>query len=152
MKKDDLIRRIVESRNALAGFWQNLAEEKIDVVVDLQSGWNVKTLIAHLTFWERVTLDCHAGRASAESLRDVDAINASLLFDTRSRTVSDVLSEFSESGKSIIEEINALGDEELLNASPWKDGKPLWEHLADDTFIHYEEHTPKLHRWIANLS
>ena len=99
MKKDDLIRRIVESRNALAELWQNVAEEKIDEVADLQSGWSVKTLIAHVTFWERATLDCRAGRASAESLRDVNAINARLLFDTRSRPVNEVLRNFSESGK-----------------------------------------------------
>ena len=48
-----------------------------------------------------------------------------------------------------MEDINRLTDGELLEAAPWGDGKTLWEHVVDDTVVHYEEHKSKLIEWCA---
>jgi|GEM_PF-5696713 len=151
MKKEGLVTRIIQSRSALAELWAGVPDQKLDLEMDHQSGWSIKALVAHLTFWERATLDCRSGRSSPASLKDVPGINSDLLVQARNRTANDVIRDFHESGKQIIDEINRLEDHELQQSSPWNDGKALWEHLADDTFVHYEEHEPKLRKWVETL-
>ena len=149
MKTADLLHQIVESRNGIAQLCKHLSQERLDAIADELTGWSIKTLIAHLTFWERATLYVRSGFASAQSLRNVPAINAELLSRTRSRSAKEVLQEFQNSGKRLIDEIKNFTDEELLKESPWGDGKTLSEHLLDDTVVHYEEHKGKLVKWLA---
>ena len=108
-------------------------------------------MLAHLSYWEHLTLDKLSGRITAASWGDVQATNEELLRKSRNRSVTDVLRGFFESGKRIIAEIERLTDEDLLRESPWGDGKQLWEHLADDTCVHYEQHLPALRSWARSL-
>ena len=106
-------------------------------------------MIAHLSFWERATLDCSAGMMKPGAFRDIAGINASLITKSQARSVDDVLREFQEARAQVKNEIRRFTEEQLQAPSPWNDGKPLWEHLADDTYVHYEEHESKLRKWIA---
>jgi hypothetical protein len=149
LQKEELIWRIVESRKGIAHLFESLSEEKMEAIADERTGWSIKALIAHLTFWEWATLNCRSGRTTTESLKDIPTINAELLSQTRSRSALEVVREFEDSGKKVMEEVSNFTDEELLGAAPWGDGKTLWEHLMDDTVVHYEEHRGKLISWVA---
>jgi hemerythrin superfamily protein len=146
LDKNEFIHRIVSARNKIEQLIENLPEEKLNEIKN-QSGWSIKTLIAHLTFWERATLDCHCGSASPESLKDVPAINAALVSRTNSRTSTEVVHEFHHHGAVLIEELHQFTDDQMTGPAPWKDDKQLWEHLADDTIVHYEEHEKTLRTW-----
>ena len=149
MQKKELVHQIIQSRNEIAQLFESLSEEKMEAIADARTGWSIKTLIAHLSFWEWATLNCRSGKATIDSLKDVPAINAELLSRTQSRTAEEVLHEFQNSGRKLIQEISNFTDDELLGPAPWGDGKALWEHLADDTVVHYEEHKRKLMQWLA---
>ena len=149
LQKAQLLHQITESRNAIAELLENLSNEKLDEIADQQTGWSIKTLVAHLTFWEFATLDCRCGRATTESLKDIPAINAELLTQTRSLSAEEVLHKFHHFEEKLIIEISNLTEGELLAPAPWPDRKPLWEHLLDDTVVHYEEHKIKLIQWCA---
>jgi hypothetical protein len=145
MTKEELIRRIRESRGRIEDLCAKATLQELEDRPDPQSDWTIKALIAHLTFWEHATLDVVAGLASADSLKNVHAINSGLLAKSSEQPVAEVLREFAKSGERLTQQIEALSDEELQEPAPWGDGIPLIEHLADDTYVHYQEHNKTLH-------
>lgn len=147
MTKQELLGRILEARAEVAMLCARFSLERLDQLPGPKPDWTAKDLIAHLSFWEHPTLDRLAGRNAAASWGDVHAINADLLRKSRERSAADVLLEFTESGARVLQEIEPLSDEDLMRESPWKDGKTLGDHVADDTCVHYEEHLPALRAW-----
>jgi hypothetical protein len=137
MNKQELLMRIRKSRKAIESL---CAKKDLESRAEPSSEWTFKSLLAHLAFWEHATLDVRSASKTAESLKDVHAINADLLAKTKNRTADDVVQEFVRSGEKLLEQINSLADQQLQASSPWGDGIPLIDHLADDTCEHYEEH------------
>ena len=149
MNKLELVRRVRKSRAEIESLIAALPEERLNEKPGTPAGWTVKDLLAHLAYWERPTLDVHSGRSKSTSWGNVGAVNAELLERSRRRTVSDVLQEFQQSGKNILQQIEALSDEQLQQESPWKDGKTLEDHVSDDTWVHYEHHLKTLSVWVS---
>lgn len=147
MTTHELLDRIRKSRGEVKTLIEGAPADQLERLPGPKPEWTAKDLLAHLSYWEHPTLDKRAGRTALASWGDVHATNEELLRKSRRRSVADVLREFAESGQRIIEEIERLSDDDLLNDSPWNDGKRLWEHLADDTCVHYEEHLPALRAW-----
>ena len=151
VRKVDLLDRIRKSREEAENLIASAPADQLDCLPGPKPDWTAKDLLAHLSFWEHPTLDQLAGRSRSASWGDVPAINAELLQKSRQRSVSDVLAEFNQSGRQIAREIGELADADLARESPWNDGKTLGEHLADDTWVHYEEHLPTLRAWAARF-
>lgn len=151
MTKRELLERIRATRSEVENLCRGISEEQLSELPGPKSNWAAKDLLAHLTFWENPTLDKLSGRSKAASWGDVNAINAKLLSESRSRSALEIMNEFLESGKRVILQIEALTDTELMRESPWGDGKALWMHLADDTCAHYEEHLPVLREWARRI-
>jgi hypothetical protein len=147
MTVQDVLQRIKKSRSEIAAICARFHPQQIDALPGPKPDWSTKDLLAHLAFWEFATLNRLSG-AGPKSF-DINKVNAELLRNSRERSVADVMQEFSQSGIRVIQEIEKLTDDDLLGESPWRDRKPLWEHLAYDTFVHYEEHLPSLRAWAA---
>jgi hypothetical protein len=146
MNKEELLARIHESRGRIESLCGEGTETELEKRIEPHSEWTVKSLIAHVAFWEHATLHVRSGFRNAASLKDVHAINSDLLAKTKDRAAKEVVQEFVRSGEALVKHIRALTDEDLQQPSPWGDGISLIEHLADDTCIHYEEHLQRIPR------
>jgi len=144
MNKKELLNRILESRKPIEVLCERATEQTMELRTETQPEWTLKAFIAHLAFWEHATLDVLSGTRSADSLKDVHAINLELLVKTKRLSASEVLQEFARSGERLIAQINDLTPERLPGEGPWADGISLIEHLLDDTCVHYQEHFEKI--------
>ena len=147
MQKEELLRQIKQSRERVELLWADLTPAQLEMPFDRHSDWTVKSLIAHLAFWELATLHILNKRILPEQLKDVHTINSDLLIKAKNRSGVEIIREFAESGERLFREIETLTDQQLQQSSPWNDGIPLIEHLADDTFLHYQEHYEKKKKW-----
>jgi len=147
MIKKTLLHGIHEKRHEMITLWLGVSDEDLCVLPGPKENWTVKDWIAHITFWERPTLDRLKGQSKVKSLDDIDSINAELLQKSRALPLDEVLRVFFESGKQVLSEIDGCSDSQLEEPSPWGDGKTLCEHIIDDTCDHYDEHLPELREW-----
>lgn len=131
----------------MEALWAYVPDDSLTCLPGPQPDWSVKDLIYHLTFWQWPTLSLWTGQSSANQWQDIDSINARVLHESQTQSLPAVLAHYRQSGERLLQTISDLSEADLQHASPWQDGKLLWQHLADDTFEHCLEHRTDLRAW-----
>jgi uncharacterized protein (TIGR03083 family) len=122
-----------------------------------EGGWSVKDILAHVSWWERRT----AGRIGAWRRGEevpklggnIDKINARVYEENRQRPLAEVIEDFHRSFKEIMEQLDALSDEELRDKSlkdsegfAWTYGRAIRDFIREDGYYHYSEHSRQIRR------
>src|SRR5687767_7753451 len=120
-----------------------------------EGGWSVKDILAHITWWERRT----AGRIGAWRRGEpvpklggnIDKINARVYEENRERPLAEVIEDFHRSFKEIMEQLDALSEEELKDTSlkdsegfAWTYVRPIRAFIREDGYYHYSEHNKQI--------
>jgi hypothetical protein len=119
--------------------------------------WSVKQLVAHLTWYERAVVEgaeqfLRTGiftRRRPEGV-SMDAMNAQIADESRTRPAAEVLSEADEVFGQLLMLIEACPDN-LLN-DPHVLGLDAdmvpWMGVANNSYAHYRAHEPELRAWL----
>src|SRR5512140_2451619 len=90
--KQSLADRIMSARQAFEETLMRVPAHQMETPI-LHDGWSVKDVLGHLGFWEARTLarfaDLRAG-TPPEPITDMDALNATVLADTRRLPLAEV--------------------------------------------------------------
>jgi hypothetical protein len=117
-------------------------------------GWTRKEVLAHLEWWSD-----HSARVVSALVKgeepydrsvpfDLDAHNARIRDEARSRSADDIRRGEAEAFERVLAAVEAASADALLDAGrfAWLDDEPLVETVAWDTVRHYPEHLPHLAR------
>ena len=160
--KDELLERIRNSHDTFEATLARLNAEQM-LAPALEGGWSPKDIMSHITAWERLTVQRLQARNDKEALdkimkifegededQAVNAVNMGFYLESRDLPLPEVRKAFNSSYEDIVREVEGLSEESLLqrNDSFLRDGAPLWEVIAGNTFDHYPEHQQAIQRWI----
>jgi hypothetical protein len=158
MTKDELLANILRDRATLDALVGSIDEKEV-LAPELDDGWSVKDVLAHITSWEQVCLKWmregrrDEGPATRES---IDAINRTLYDSHRELQLHAVLTESRRSYAEMVETVRALtGD---LDAAPrWGSDEStagaaaatLGQEISANSDEHYREHIDQLQAWLG---
>jgi hypothetical protein len=125
--------------------------------------WSVRDIIAHVTAYERGLVEWLEAASRGESVGfpvldhpDVDYRNAAILRENEGRPLEDTLLESRRVFERLLQVVQALSEEELVDPKRtewtvkprWKECRPLWKCIADDSYKHYHQHIPDIRAWL----
>ncbi len=159
MTRAELRAELERSRASFEKLIRDLSEAEL-----LQSGvvgeWSVRDVLQHLSIWEAEAIQFIVGfrrgrRPPSERFTgEVDALNAKWHAATRRRPLDRVLADFHAVRKQTLKQIEDLTEDELSRPKPfpWMKGRPLAEWIAEDTYLHEQEHAEQIRRWRESLA
>lgn len=130
--------------------------DKIAPVLD--AGWSVKDALAHLTDWEKITIQTLTRALQGEPVKRfipgfeydtpdqlepvMNALNEHLYTQSKERTLDDVMGDFRATHRAMSEFIAGLSESDIFDPGrfAWRNGAPVYHMLAGNTFEHYDEH------------
>ena len=118
--------------------------------------WSVKDIIAHITWFEHEMvglIKAHALVGSELWNLPTDDRNAAIYDSLKDQPLEKVLEESAEVYEELIEVLPTLSDEDLVNPGNFPGMPPDWQPgviIAQNTYEHYQQHTPDLHKWMAD--
>lgn len=140
MEWDDILSQIDPSR---------MTEPGVD------GDYSIKDIIAHVTWYERDSIGVVRTKVFSGSpywdLPTQDERNAAIYNDIRNIPTTDVLTQSKEVYQQLYAAFDTLTDEDLNNASHFKEMPSEWvpaEVFASNTYEHYEQHLPILRDWL----
>lgn len=121
--------------------------------------WSIRDLIAHITWYEKemLTLLRERSLANASSLWELsdDPRNQAIFDANRGRALRDILTEAKQVYADLLPEIEKLTEADLFQTSQYK-GMPSdwipWQILAENTYLHYRQHSENMRLWIEQHS
>jgi hypothetical protein len=156
---DEVIDAIERERARLLAAVDALGERATSVAVT-EEGWTAKDVLAHLIHWSTqvaygvgarvappVYMMEERKRRQAAGLSDAmptgDESNALAVAYFARMSLADVRAEFERLADAIVMQLRERSDEEVnrVGAIPWAPGRPLWEVVGGDTFLHWPVHT-----------
>ena len=151
MNKVEFVNALQAQRERLEAALAGLSEAQI-TKPGANGQWSVKDLLAHLTHWEQGMVDNLERIARGEAIQDdeggtVDATNDQVYVRNRERPLADVLADFRETHRRLLDTLQALLEETLDGPSPYEsqDGRRLWQYVAGESLEHYKEHIGQIH-------
>ncbi len=83
---------------------------------------------------------------------NLDHRNAIIFAENQRRPLQDVLKDAERGFRRLLELVRALSEEELIDPEQtewfviprWKESRPLWKCIADDSYSHYHQHIPDM--------
>lgn len=128
----------------------------------VQGTWSVKDMLAHLAAWEQLTLERLTSWLENRPLNfraiktdeDVEWMNEKVYLRNRVRSLADVREDFQLAHPRLMEKVEKLDKQVLEQDAPlgWANGRPLWQLIADNTYLHYAEHQAAIEAWLARVS
>jgi hypothetical protein len=154
MNPETFRQRILKARTRWDYLIDNLTAAQIESY-QLPNGWTLKLLIAHMTWYEQEMVALLQSRVFAGSpfwelphAQRNEAINAA----AADVTTADLLQRSRQYFAQFAALAEVLTAAELLDAAHFKDmpadWRP-WELIAENSFIHYEDHLPELQELVA---
>jgi hypothetical protein len=125
--------------------------------------WSVRDVIVHVSAYERGLVEWLEAASRGESVGfpvldhpDVDYRNAAILRENKGRPLEDILLESRRVFERLLQVVQALSEEELVDPERtewtvkprWKEARPLWKCIADDSYKHYHQHIPDIRAWL----
>ena len=158
MTNAELRAELEQSRAALEKLIGDLSEGEL-LRPAAVGEWSVRDVLQHLSIWEaeaiQFILGFRRGRRppSERFTGEVDALNAKWHAATRDRPLDRVLADFHAVRKQTLKQIEDLTEDELSRPKPfpWMKGRPLAEWIAEDTYLHEQEHAEQIRRWREGL-
>ncbi len=123
---------------------------------ELDGGWSVKDVIAHIAAWEARTvkwLEAVARGTTPEPAPwgaglSEDEENAFIYNANRNRSLQDVLDESRRIHDSAVNSVRAMSEEELTASRPWLGDRSLADALPGNSYEHYRDHAKTVRAWL----
>jgi hypothetical protein len=125
--------------------------------------WSVRDVVVHVTAYERGLVEWLEAASRGESAEfpvldhpDVEYRNAAILRENQGRPLEDVLLEAKQVFQRLLQLVRALSEEELTDPEHtewfvkprWKESRPIWKCIADDSYRHCQQHIPDIRAWL----
>ena len=126
---------------------------------ELNDGWSVKDVLAHITGWEQLCL-----KWIRENRRDegpftqetLDALNAAMHDEHSCGTLAVTLASARNSHDAMIAAVESLDDATLAATPSWAGGgtdaattgRTLANIISSNSDEHYREHIEQIERWL----
>jgi hypothetical protein len=160
MEKSELLARIRLERVRLEAAVDRTPDSARSEPV-MESGWSIKTVLAHIATWERLTLlRLEAARQGTKpeippigTEVEIDAVNAGTLESVLDLPIATVRADFDTVHAELVTAIEALDEEFLRSALPaaWGRGRKVWELIGANTWWHYPEHSQAIEAWLRTV-
>ena len=161
MNKPKLLEQIKVERSRLEETLAKISEAQM-LVPGVIEAWTVKDLLAHITVWEQRMMQWLAETVRGEEPQmlppgmtwdDLDEWNEQTYQKYRLHPLDEVLTDFTLSYPQALKAVQDIAEEDLIdpNRFTWREGQPLWEMVAANTFWHYKEHDESLNNWLKEL-
>ncbi len=164
MNTDEVIESIERERARLLAGVDAFGQGASTVTVTAE-GWTAKDVLAHLIHWATqvawglgatvpppvyMQRERERRRLAGESDRMPTGEESNALAVAYYAPISaeEVRATFERLVDAIIERTRTRSDDEMAatDAVPWARGRPLWEFIGGDTFLHWPVHTDDLER------
>jgi hypothetical protein len=149
--KAELLDRIRSEHAALEQTLARLSDNQL--LAQVEHGWTVKDLLAHITAWEQVTLLVHLANqpfdqaihlsGASYGADNVDTINDAFYRRDKDKPLTEVRAAFQQSYEQILAAIEGLDEARLFShyiPQGRTSGGQLVEWVVGDTYEHYQEH------------
>ncbi len=148
MTKEELLDRVRTGRLE----WDEAVAALSDAQIEqpgLAGGWSVKTVLAHMAWWERRLANIFAILRSGQFPQgpefekfDVDEVNGRIAAESRTRPLTTVRGEEAAAYADLLAQVEDSTPAELFEVEhfPWNEGVSLATRVEWDTWGHYEEH------------
>ena len=155
MKRVEVIEALEKGRQTLMEAVKGLGDEAL-VEPGVVDQWSIKDLLFHMTMWEaeEVKLLWQASQEQTPSTihfsgMSMDEINAAWSAEGKDRELELVWEDFHGVRKQTLRRLSAFTDKDLedIGRYPWLKEHPLWKWIAEDTFLHEEEHAEQIKKW-----
>lgn len=161
-------RTLVDSMVATRKDWDELMAEVGEArmtIPAIYNGWSVKDVIGHLTYYENWMLGwleaAVRGRvtvASHQDLMAVDDRNALVWKANSDRSLAEIIKESQSVSDRLLAMVRALPEQDLFDPYRferyilpfWDNYRLLWECIADDSYLHYQEHATSIREWLKS--
>ena len=153
MNKSKLIETLRNERQAWDVLLAEVAPHRM-TESGLAGTWTVKDIIAHVSWYERETAMMVEERALVGSdlwQLPQDERNIPIYEENKDRQLDEVLAEAESVFERLLQGIESLSDEELLNASHFRqmpEEWTPWKVIASNSYEHYHQHTPGVRAWL----
>ncbi|GAB4578042.1 MAG: hypothetical protein Fur0022_07740 [Anaerolineales bacterium] len=158
--KPALLDKIYIARTKLETLIHSLTDVQL-TTPGVQGAWSVKDMLSHLAAWEQLTLErLNAGLGNRplgmrpiKTKEDVQWMNEKVYARNRDRALADVREEFRNAHTMLMEKVNGLDKKLIQEGAPmaWDNGRPIWQLIADNTYLHYAEHQEAIETWLARV-
>jgi Mycothiol maleylpyruvate isomerase N-terminal domain len=152
MDKPTLLREMRETHAKLESAIAGLDDARLLAPAPGMDGWTRKDVLAHVEWWNEHSIRVIEGvRTGVDPDPDtgeawtIDAHNARVLEQNRSRSAADVRRGEAEAFQRLLTAVEAMPEDALLamDPVPWLSGT-LADAVAGDSTLHYPEHVPHL--------
>ncbi len=154
MDRRELLQKMQVGRSLLEAALYGVRDDAM-LVPELDGGWSVKDLLAHLAFWEKRVGDIYLGlvigdMSNLEGVNlTVDELNALALERNRQASLPQVRENEVWCYQALKRLAAAAPEEHLFDPQrfTWTRGRPFVEWITGNTYEHYDEHLPALLAW-----
>ncbi|MFX0198439.1 MAG: ClbS/DfsB family four-helix bundle protein [Candidatus Hodarchaeota archaeon] len=158
----ELIEQLKAHRAWIEAMLRKLDEQQMEVT-GVQGDWSVKDIIAHLTTWERRGTEWIKSIVQEKEPQvplagyrasDMDWLNRETYQKNRNRPLQDILVEFQKSFPLLIEQVQALTEEQLDKTfqADWTDYKPTTvRNIVAWRYYHYKAHGQHIQAWLETI-
>lgn len=156
MTKEALLRQILEAKvewEATSALLSPQEQTELSVAGD----WKMQDIYAHLAWHERQMLDwLQAGKFIGSDWwgLPLDERNRKIYESMRDMSPEDVRQESRDVHEALVKTLETLTDAQLNDPAQWPglpSDWPPWEVIADNTYLHYRDHSADLRRFIAGM-
>lgn len=151
MDRNELLSKIHQGRTRLEAALAKFSDEQMTSLT-LKNGWTFKDTLAHIGFWE------HRAAALYQILKrgetpdgvatdaEVDALNAKAHAENQNRSLAEVRQTEQGAYQELLVIAEAAPEADLFDPQrfPWTGGVAFVEHIAANTYDHYDEHLAML--------
>jgi Mycothiol maleylpyruvate isomerase N-terminal domain len=150
MKKCQLLKKLEEAWAAINGSYTGLSDSQL-MEPGVMGDWSVKDILAHVTTWEEEALKylpliLTGGRSPRYiQLGGIDAFNAQMAEQKRGMALSDVLRQFDDTHRRLIDYLQSVSEEHFTRETRFR------HRLRLDTYSHYPLHARAIREWRERL-
>lgn len=154
MDRRELLRAMQTGHDRLEAALSGLRDEAL-LAPELDDGWSVKDLLAHLAFWQKRVGDIYLGLVIGDMSNlegvdlSVDELNALAYERNRPASLAQVRENESWAYRALKQLAAAAPEEHLFDPQrfAWTRGRPFADWVAGNTNEHFDEHLPALLAW-----
>lgn len=155
--KSELLNQIQAARAALEETLVQVEENQM-LQPELENGWSVKDILAHIAGWEKRMVTWITQTLAGEIPQlpqnddEVNRLNEQSYQENRGRPLSEVLAEFRQTYSQALRLVEGLDEQDLADPDrfAYRKGRPMWIMVAANTYWHYAEHRESIQRDLEN--
>jgi hypothetical protein len=159
MTKPSILEMIHSERETLEATLDRLSEGQM-IQPGVENDWSVKDILAHIADWEKRMVQWIEESLRGETPErpapgmtwdDMDRLNEQIYLANKDRPLHEVLAEFHNSYQQSLKAVEALSEDDLIDPDrfAWREGDPLWQMVAANTWWHYKEHRESIGNWLS---